>query len=120
MLPDIYRSGDIERYLHFYAPNLTSYFDGKISSYEEACSFMRSLFLEGGRTIDFTTGDRTKITFSERSESATLCYPWREKFQFGNGDVSEIECYQSEVWNLRNGEWKIVHLHLTLLSENKG
>lgn len=118
-LPDIYRTGDIERYLDFYATDMTSYFDGKVSNADESKDFIRSLFANGGRTLEFTTGDRSQVIFSESGDAATLCYPWREKFQFGDGSISAIECYQTEVWHCKSGRWKIVHVHLSLLSERR-
>jgi hypothetical protein len=110
--------GDIVLYPGFYAPEMTSYYNGKISGSDESQEFIRSPFAAGGRTLEFTTGDRTNVVFSESKDAANLSYPWREKFQYGDGSVSEIQCNQTEVWHLRSGQWKIVHIHLTAVREH--
>lgn len=66
------------------------------------------MFDGGGKTLAFQTDDRSQVMFSEGEDAATLCYPWRETFRFGDGRVTDTECYQSEVWFWRDGSWKIV------------
>ena len=117
-LPDIYGSGDISGYLEYYAPDMTSYYDGVVSNYYEACVFIRALFDGGGKTLAFETGDRSHIVFSEDGKSATLCYPWREKFRFADGRVTDTEYYQTEVWFWRVDQWKMVHVHLSVVKEH--
>ena len=117
-LPDIYRSGDIEGYLDHYATDMTSCFEGVISDYDAACNFIRSLFEGGGKTLEFSTGDRSLIQFSGTADAATICYPWRETFRFPDGHVTDTEYYQTEVWFCRNDQWKIVHVHLTVIKEH--
>lgn len=117
-LPEIYGSGDVEGYLAHYAPNITSCFEGVVSGYDEACGFIRSLFDGGGRTLAFRTGDRSQVLFSADEDAATLCYPWRETFRFADGRVTDTEYQQTEVWFWREGAWKIVHVHLTVIREH--
>ena len=117
-LPEIYELGDIEGYLEHYAPDMTSYFEGAVSNHDEACSFIRSAFDGGGKTLEFQTGDRSQVMFSASEDAATFCYPWREKFRFVDGRVTDTDYYQSEVWFRRDGKWKIVHVHLTVVKEN--
>ena len=117
-LPELYGSGDFEGYIEHYAPDLTSYFEGVVSNYDEACSFIRSMFEGGGKTLEFQTGDRSQVMFSESQDAATLCYPWREKFRFADGRVTDTDYYQTEVWFWRDGKWKIVHVHLTVVKES--
>ena len=117
-LPGIYKSGDIEGYLDRYANDMTSCFEGVISNCEEACNFIRSIFRDGGRTLELSAGDRTQILFSEDTDAATLCYPWREKFRYGDGRVTDTEYFQTEVWFCRAGQWKIVHVHLAITKEH--
>jgi hypothetical protein len=117
-LPGIYGSGDVEGYLTYYASDVTSYFEGVVSNYDEACDFIRTVFKGGGKTLEFTTGDRSHVVFSEDSTAATLCYPWREKFRFADGRVTDTEYHQTEVWFWRGNQWKLVHVHLSLVKEH--
>jgi ketosteroid isomerase-like protein len=116
-LPGIYRSGDVAGYLENYATDMTSYFEGVVSNYDEACDFIWSLE-DGGKSLEFTTGDRSHVLFSEDGNAATLCYPWREKFRFADGRVTDTEFYQTEVWFWRAGQWKRVHVHLSVVKEH--
>lgn len=117
-LPGIYASGNVAGYLGYYAPDLTSYFEGVVSNYDEACRFIRSLFDGGGEILEFSTGDRSHVVFSEDGNAATICYPWREKFRFADGRVTDTEYYQTEVWFWRGGQWKMVHVHLDVVEEH--
>ena len=117
-LPGIYGSGDVAGYLEYLAPDLTSYFEGVISNYDETCRFIWSLFDGGGKILEFNTGDRSHVAFSEDGNAATLCYPWREKFRFADGRVTDTEYYQTEVWFWRSGQWKMVHAHLSVVKEH--
>lgn len=117
-LPHIYATGDVEGYLDHYAPNMTSYFEGVVSNHDEACGFIRSLFEGGGKTLEFKVGDRSQVQFSDGGDAATICYPWREKFRYPEGRVTDTEYYQTEVWFWRDGKWKIVHVHLTVVKEH--
>ena len=97
---------------------MTSYFEGVVSNYDEACGFIRALFDGGGKTLEFKTGDRSHVVFSEDGNAATLCYPWREKFLFADGRVTDTEYYQTEVWFWRGSGWKMVHVHLSVIKEH--
>ena len=116
-LPDIYASGDIDAYLGYYATDMTSYYEGVVSNYDEACDFIRALFNNGGKTLEFTVGDRSHVVFSEDGNAATLCYPWREQFRFPDGRTTDTEYYQTEVWFWRGSQWKMVHVHLSIVKE---
>ncbi len=118
VLPGIYGSGNVAGYLEHYATDLTSYFEGVVSNYDEACRFIWSMFEGGGKILEFSTGDRSHVVFSEDANAATLCYPWREKFRFADGRVTDTEYYQTEVWFWRDGQWKMVHAHLSVVKEH--
>jgi hypothetical protein len=117
-LPGIYGSSDVEGYLTYHATDMTSCFEGVISNYDEACEFIRTAFKGGGRTLEFMTGDRSHVVFSEDTNAAALCYPWREKFRFADGRATDTEYHQTEVSLWRGNHWRLMHAHLSLAKEH--
>lgn len=117
-LPDIYRSGDIRRYLDHYSPNITVCASGSVMNYSEVCSFILSLFENGGTSLEFEIGELDNIQFSEGGDAAVIYYPWRERFRYADGHETDVEYHATDVWCLRSGEWRIEHVHLTTIKEH--
>lgn len=115
-LPNLYRAGDLEGYMHFYAPDITANYSGLFTDFAGACKFMRSLFAGGGKTLKFEMGD-PKFQFSESTDAAVVSYPWREHFLFNDGHQTDVEYYETDVWLRRNGEWKIANVHQSTVKE---
>lgn len=116
-LLDIYRSGNVEGYLFYYAPDLSANYSGVFMRSDEARKFLRSLFKGNGKTLEFIVGE-FQMQFSENNDAAVISYPWREKFQFGDGRITDTEYYETDVWFCRNGEWKIANVHQSTMKEH--
>lgn len=116
-IPDIYRSGDIEAVLAFYAPDLSASYSGVLMNYDDARKFLRSLFEGNGKTLEFHVGE-FQMQFDESNDAAVISHTWREKFQHGDGRLTDIEYYETDVWFCRNGEWKISNVHESTVKEH--
>ena len=116
-LPEIYRAGDIPGYLAHYAPDISAYYSGTLMNSDEARKFIKSLFEGDGKTLDFQMGG-PQIQFSESEDAAIVRYPWRERFLYGDGRVTDTEYYETDVWYRRDGAWKIAHVHQSTTKEH--
>lgn len=117
-LPDIYRSGDIDGYLSYYAPDVSANYSGLMANAEGTRKFLKSLFEGSGKTLEFYVGE-FQMQFDESNDAAVVSYPWREKFQFGDGHVTDTEYFESDVWFRRDGRWKIVNVHQSTIKEHQ-
>jgi uncharacterized protein (TIGR02246 family) len=116
-LPAIYRSGDIESYLDYYAPDVTAFHSGTVRGPDETRKFLRSLFEGEGKIIKFEMNVPT-IQYSEGKDAAIVSYPWREHFHFKDGRETDTEYYQTDVWLRRNEKWQIANVHESTVKVN--
>ena len=110
-----YGAGDIAGYLAAYAPDATI-FDRVLMTFDDLRRLMASQFADG-ETLEYQIADDGPIRFTESGDAATVCYPWREKFRYGDGRVTDTEYYETNVWHRRNGQWKMTHAHLSTVNE---
>lgn len=115
---DAYKAGDIEGYLANYAPDITAYFSGSLMKSDEVRKFIRSLFDGGGETLHFEIPDPNHIQFSESGDAAVVSSPWRERFRYADGRETDTEYYETDVWYLLGGKWRITHIHLSTVKEH--
>jgi ketosteroid isomerase-like protein len=87
-------------------------------TFEEMRRLQDEQFAGGGKTLEFQIADPDRIAFSAAGDAATVSYPWRERFRYGDGRVTDTEFYETNVWYRREGEWRLVHLHLTTVAEH--
>ena len=114
---DAYRVGDIAGYLKAYAPDITVFFAGALMTFDDMRQLIAAQFEGGGKTLDFQIADPDSIQFSQDSGAATVNYPWRERFHYGDGRETDTEYHETNVWYRRNSEWRIVHIHLSTIAE---
>ncbi len=115
---DAYRAGDIAGYLKADAPDVQVYFAGSLMTFEEARRLNERQFAGGGKILEYQIADPDQISFSAAGDAATVCYPWRERFRYGDGRVTDTDYYETNVWYRRNGEWRIVHIHISTVAEH--
>ncbi len=87
-------------------------------NFDEVSTYITSLFESGGKSLDFQIGDRDHIQFSESGDAAVVSYPWRERFLYADGRETDTKFHETDVWFLRNGEWKITHVHLSTIKNH--
>lgn len=114
---DAYRTGDIPGYLKAYASDITVFFAGTLMTFDEMRRLMADQFAGGGKTLDFQIADPDNIQFSDGADAAIVSYPWRERFRYGDGRETDTEYHETNVWYRRNGEWRLVHIHLSTIAE---
>jgi ketosteroid isomerase-like protein len=114
---DAYRAGDIAGYFKAYAPDISVYFAGSLMNFEEMRRLTEAQFAGGGKLLEYQIADSDHIAVSAAGDAATVSYPWRERFRFGDGRVTDTEYYETNVWYRRNGEWRMVHIHITTVAE---
>jgi ketosteroid isomerase-like protein len=114
---EAYGAGDIAGYLKAYAPDVRMYFAGSLMTFEEARRLIEGQFADGGRILEYEIADPDHISFSAAGDAATVCYPWRERFRYGDGRVTDTDYYETNAWYRRNGEWKIVLIHISTVLE---
>lgn len=86
-------------------------------NYDDARKFLRSLFEGNGKSLEFHVGE-FQMQFSESDDAAVISYPWREKFQFGDGRITDTEYYETDVWFRRMGKWRITNVHQSTIKEH--
>jgi ketosteroid isomerase-like protein len=111
-----YGAGDIAGYLAAYAQDAII-FDRVPMTFDDLRRLMASQFADG-RTLEYQIADDEPIRFIESSDAAIVCYPWREKFRYGDGRITDTEYYETNVWHRRNGQWQMVHAHLSVVKEH--
>ena len=115
---DAYRAGDIPGYLNAYAPDISVYFAGSLITFEEIRRLIDEQFAGGGKILDYQIADPDRILFNADGDAATVSYPWRERFRYGDGRVTDTEYYETNVWYRRDSKWRMVHLHLSTVAEH--
>ncbi len=116
---DAYRAGDIRGYLNAYATDITVFFARALMNFDEMRQLIADQFAGGGKTLEFQIADPDHIQFSQNGDAATVCYPWRERFRYGDGRETDTEYHETNVWFHQNGEWRLVHIHLSTIAERK-
>lgn len=79
--------------------------------------YLKSIFAGGGKVLDLQM-PRPSVRFSKSGDAATLNLAWREKFHYPDGHETEAEYHETDVWFRRDGQWKLVNLHLSTISEH--
>jgi ketosteroid isomerase-like protein len=114
---DAYRAGDIPGYLKAYAPDITVFFAGMLMTFDEMRQLIADQFAGGGKTLEYQIADPDRIQFSQNGDAATVSYPWRERFRYGDGRETDTDYHETNVWFRRSSEWRLVHIHLSTIAE---
>lgn len=111
-----YGAGAIAGYLATYADDATI-FDRVPMTLDDLRRLMASQFADG-KTLEYEVADNEPIRFTESGDAAIVSYRLREKFRYGDGRITDTEYYETNVWQRRNGQWQMVHTHLSVVKEH--
>jgi ketosteroid isomerase-like protein len=107
-----YESNDLEAYWAFYADDVTQLWDTGPISLEEYKREWNALVEQGGGVVSGRTED-LRIRVSPKGDVAIATYAMDVTYRSPAGELSEGRYYETDVWFLRDGAWKIVHYHFS-------
>lgn len=109
-----YRAGDVAGYLLAYAPDATIYDRGELT-FEDLRGLVLGQF-DSGEMLEYRVSDEN-IRILDSGDIAIVSYRWREKFSYRDGRATDIEFYESNVWRWRDGAWRMIHVHISVVQE---
>ncbi len=107
---------DADAYLSFYWDDAVIFAVDKRTTVAEFRQWMVALFAAGGGSVTIEIPPVDELAISSAGDAAVTSFTWRTRFRSAEGaEVDEVN-YETNVWYLRDGVWKIIGLHLTSLS----
>ena len=111
-----YASNDIEGYFGHYADDATVFFDGvrqDLSAYHEEWSAL----IDAGGGVEVNEMSDLVIQMMPSSEVAIATSFIDNTTRSADGEVSTERGFETDVWQKIDGEWKIISLHYSEISE---
>ena len=104
---DAYATNDLERYFSYYADDAVVYFFGERQDLEKYGRTWNEYMKAGGG-----------VEKNELSEKIFQVLPGGKAviasyFVHNEDEKSDVQAYETEVWQKIEGEWKVVNLHYT-------
>jgi len=77
------------------------------------------LLAAGSEAISFEFPPMDKLAMSESGDAATASFQWRTRIRNAQGVVFDRLNFETDVWYLRNGIWKVICMHLTNVTSDR-
>lgn len=106
----IYAANDLPNYFQYYADDFTQWLpEGRtdLPQYKKDWT----AFIQGGGRIESNQISDMHVQIGPGGDTAVASYLAHVKTRSQNGKVSDETFHETDVWFMRNGTWKIVHLH---------
>lgn len=106
----IYAANDLPNYFQYYADDFTQWLpEGRtdLPQYKKEWT----AFIQGGGRIESNQISDMHVQIGPGGDTAVASYLAHVKTRSQKGKVSDETFHETDVWFMRNGTWKIVHLH---------
>jgi ketosteroid isomerase-like protein len=107
-----YATNDADTYFSFYAPDSTIYFYGArqdVAAYDEEWHAM----IDAGGGVEKNDISDVRLQVLAGGSVVVATYFVDNRSRSPDGQVSSAKAFETDVWEMIDGEWKIVSLHYT-------
>lgn len=105
-----YERNDLDAYFGYYADDCTLWFDTGRVELEDYREEWYELEASGGGVETATVSD-LRVRVSPSRDTAVATYVLDVVTRYGDGRRVTERAWETDVWFLTDGEWKIVHIH---------
>lgn len=114
---EIWMQGDVEGYLSYYWDDAILVVDGSTITIPDFRQWLHHTLSAGGGSLAFHLPRLDNIAISPLGDAVTTIFPWSQRFQTAEGEVSDRQNFETNVWYQSDGVWKIIRLHLTTINK---
>ena len=107
-----YEKDDLDAYFSYYAPGATLWFiTGRVALED----YKRDWYglVEGGGEVEKATVSDLRVQVGPSRDTAVATYVLDVVTRYGDARRVTEQAWESDVWFLTGGEWKIAHIHYT-------
>jgi ketosteroid isomerase-like protein len=108
---------DADAYLSFYWEDAVIWSAGERLTMAEVRRAFTALLAAGGGPLSIDLPPARDVVVNASGDAVVASFEWSARVRGVDGVVSDRTLYESDVWFRRNGAWKIIHMHLTVLSK---
>ena len=109
---DAYATNDLERYFSYYADDAVVYFFGERQDLEKYGRTWNEYMEAGGGVEKNELSDKI-FQVLPGGKAVIASYFAHNITRSPEGEKSDVQAYETEVWQKIDGEWKVVNLHYT-------
>lgn len=113
-----YAVNDLKAYFSYYAPDMVQWLpEGRtdLAAYEKDWT----AYIAAGNKTEAADMSELVVKVSPSRDSAVAAYVLHVKTKLANGQVTNEEFQETDIWFKRDGVWKIVALHYSPAAKKK-
>ena len=116
---DAYTNNDVESYFNFYADDATVYVGGEVRVDIAAYHEMWIALMAAGGGVELNDMSDLQVQVVPSGDFAISTSFINNHTRSPEGVMSKSRAYETDVWQKIDGQWKIISLHYSGISEEK-
>ena len=112
---EAWRRRDGQAYLSFYADDATIFVAGCLFTRVQLVERVTTMLAGGGGAISVELDPLEDIVAGPGGDAAVVTCFWKQRIRYADGNEADASVFESDVWYLRDGTWRLVRAHLTRL-----
>jgi len=113
---EAYATNQVDAYFNFYTEDATLFFYGERQPVERYRKEWKAS-IKGGSVVLHNEVSDVEVRVLPGGEAAVASSFVDNSTRSPDGEVTTVRAYESNVWQLINGEWKVVSLHYNEIAE---